>query len=260
MAAFTLPKFAPVHSSSITIFEKPFEKEEEKTDIALVTDMANIAWPGLLAAMSFYLTANLDEDLFQSTMRSYQNFTNVCGVLDLVTPRDAFLTNLCKNSIPIIPLLSSGIMSSSSGSKLNHNNSATSINTTTSLMTNASGNTTAVSFTDLPAQQQQAFANITLNDKNLYSLRVLLNIAMFLSSKLGSSWYLVLETLQITDFLLFNRPTPKGSSNPNTGSTGTTGSLRRTVTGTSISSGTMNPASLTGMHFFFSFAVIYCIY
>ncbi|GAN02041.1 protein MON2 homolog isoform X3 [Mucor ambiguus] len=243
LAGFALSNFSP---GSVI---KQKQEEKETKDVKVVTDMANVAWPGLLAAMSFYLTANLDEELFQSTMRSYQNFTNVCGVLDLVTPRDAFLTNLCKNSIPIIPLLSSGFISSTSNSAtsklLNSNMSSTSIGTVSSAV--ASVNQAAVAFADLPTQQQQALSNITLNDKNLYSLRVLLNITMFLSSVLGSSWYLVLETLQLADFLLFNRPTPKGSSTGpgGSGSAGTasanpatpiTNNLRRTITGSSNTS------------------------
>lgn len=229
LAGFALPKFSPS-------FIKYDELETGKEDLSLVTDMANVAWPGLLAAMSFYLTANLDEELFQNTMRSYQNITNVCGVLNLVTPRDAFLTNLCKNSIPTIPLLSSGFITNNSGatSKNNNNLSNSSLGTAP---TSTAAASTAVSFTELSVQQQQALANITLNEKNLYSLRVLLNITMFLSSALGSSWYLVLETLQLADFLLFNRPVPKGSSvgNVNTSNSVGMNTLRRTMTGSSIS-------------------------
>lgn len=236
LGGFALPRFSPGAVKSTS--DELTKDDAAKKDLSLVTEMANVAWPGLLAAMSFYLTANLDEDLFQSTMRSYQNFTNVCGVLDLVTPRDAFLTNLCRNSIPIIPLLSSGFASASATPTLSKNASTTSIGTTLSL---TGINTAAVSFKDLPVQQQQAIANITLNEKNLYSLRVLLNITMFLSSVLGSSWYLVLETLQLADFLLFNRPIPKGSSTTSavSGAASTT-NLRRTITSTSSTSVSLN--------------------
>lgn len=238
LAGFALPKFSPG-----SVKEQSTELEATKEDLNLVTDMANVAWPGLLAAMSFYLTANLDEELFQSTMRSYQNFTNVCGVLDLVTPRDAFLTNLCKNSIPIIPLLSSGFISNTSGATTAGKNNNGSSNSSLGAVFSA------VSFTDLPVQQQQALANITLNDKNLYSLRVLLNITMFLSSALGSSWYLVLETLQLADFLLFNRPVPKGSSvgGVNTSNSVGVNTLRRTMTGSSTSTLT-NQGNQTRKH------------
>lgn len=236
LGGFALPRFSPGIVKSNP--EEVAKDDTAKKDLSLVTEMANVAWPGLLAAMSFYLTANLDEDLFQSTMRSYQNFTNVCGVLSLVTPRDAFLTNLCRNSIPIIPLLSSGFASASATPTLSKTASTTSIGTTLSLNGN---NAAAISFKELPVQQQQAIANITLNEKNLYSLRVLLNITMFLSSVLGSSWYLVLETLQLADFLLFNRPIPKGSSTTSAASgAASTTNLRRTITSTSTNSVSLN--------------------
>ncbi|ORX54448.1 hypothetical protein DM01DRAFT_1035596 [Hesseltinella vesiculosa] len=200
LAGFTLPRFSSSPSSP-EVSKKAVDK-----DIQLVTEMANAAWPGLLAAMSFFVTADLDQDLFQSTLRSYQNFTNVCGILGLVVPRDAFLTNLCKNAIPSLPAISS-----------------------------KSAN--ATSYSELTVQQQQIIAGISLNEKNLYCLRILLNIAMFLGSVLDTSWYLVLETLQQADFLLLNRPFPKGGANPNPNPANLAPpTLRRTTTNTSTSS------------------------
>ncbi|KAI7900381.1 uncharacterized protein BX663DRAFT_517389 [Cokeromyces recurvatus] len=241
LAGYVLPKFSS-HSINSTLEDELKNNEDNEKDLALVTEMANAAWPGLLAAMSFYLTANLEEELFQCTMKSYQNFTNVCGVLNLVTPRDAFLTNLCKSSIPIIPLLSTGIVSTTSTvpNKVNSNPSSTSIISLSSA--NTTLNAAAISFLDLPIQQQQALANITLNEKNLYSLRILLNITMFLSNTLGSSWYLILETLQLADFFLFNRPTPKGSSigGSNISNPASSNNMRRTVTSSSNSSISIN--------------------
>ncbi|CAM0141230.1 unnamed protein product [Umbelopsis sp. WA50703] len=171
-------------------------------NIALVTDMSTVAWPGLLAAMSFFLSANLDEESFQAVMRSYQNFTNLCGALKLKVPRDAFLTNLCRNAVPNIPIIST------SRSELSVSGSNASLK---------SLSPAALSYSELSAQQQQMLANISLSEKNLYCLRVLLNVALFLGNMLDESWYLILETLQQADFLLFSRPSPKGSSaNPPT--------------------------------------------
>ncbi|CAO3613794.1 unnamed protein product [Cunninghamella blakesleeana] len=234
LAGITLPKISPNNSNNSSntkdkqvttsfIVRDGSEDSNQgpvnaKNDLELVTNLANDAWPGLLAAMSFFITANLDEDLFQSTMRSYQNFTNVCGILGLILPRDAFLTNLCKNAIPSIPSISYNVLHNK-----NTNNSS------------SSNITVGISFSDLTVQQQQIISSITLSDKNLYSLRVLLNITMFLGGVLGSSWYLVLETLQQADFLLYNRPSAKGSSNL---SSYNSPALRRTLTGSSISSGT----------------------
>ncbi|KAF9934507.1 hypothetical protein FBU30_001648 [Linnemannia zychae] len=135
-------------------------KSKEADDIALVTTMAESAWPGLLAAFSFFLGSNLDEELFHNVMRAYQNFTSVCGVMQLIIPRDAFLTSLCKNCLPV-----------------SHGPS--------------SGNTTA---------QDTSVPNIT--DKNMYCLRILLNVAQYLGGTLFDSWYLILETMQQAEHLL----------------------------------------------------------
>lgn len=221
----------PSHDGKVDDSDSP---TSAKKNLALITDMANTAWPGLLAAMSFFLSANLDEELFQSTMRSYQNFTNVCGVLDLVVPRDAFLTNLCKNAVPASPVLSSGLLSSKS------------TGSTTSITTVSTPNL-AVSYSDLPVQQQQLLSSITLSDRNLYSLRVLLNIAMFLGSVLGPSWYLILETLEQADFLLFNRPNPKGAGGSG-GQPSAVQAVRRTLPSSSNASMTSNsPNPAQGM-------------
>ncbi|KAJ2961960.1 hypothetical protein NQZ79_g2896 [Umbelopsis isabellina] len=217
MAGYILPIFANgsnklTESSSISgkddrgnDKETPASSKDDPAvaeNIALVTDMSTVAWPGLLAAMSFFLSANLDEESFQAVMRSYQNFTNLCGALKLKVPRDAFLTNLCRNAVPNIPIIStsrSDLSISGSNASLNKMSPA------------------ALSYSELSAQQQQMLANISLSEKNLYCLRVLLNVALFLGNMLDESWYLILETLQQADFLLFSRPSPKGSSaNPPT--------------------------------------------
>ncbi|RIA83990.1 hypothetical protein C1645_880206 [Glomus cerebriforme] len=151
-------------------------------DILIVTDMANTAWPGLLAAQSFFLTASLDEELFQGVLRAYQNFTIVCGVLQLTTPRDAFLTSLCKGAVP-----PSVIAASLAESKAVHSGGSSS------------------------STGSEGTQGVTLSDGNLSCLKILLNIAQYLGGVLGDSWYLVLETLQLADFILFPKHARGGS-------------------------------------------------
>ncbi|KAG0005765.1 hypothetical protein BGZ65_010239, partial [Modicella reniformis] len=141
-------------------------KTEEADDIALVTIMAESAWPGLLAAFSFFLGSNLDEELFHNIMRAYQNFTSICGVLRLIIPRDAFLTSLCKNCLPVPPALEQRSVALTGNNNL----------------------------------QEAAIPNIT--EKNMYCLRILLNVAQYLGGTLFDSWYLILETMQQAEFLL----------------------------------------------------------
>ncbi|KAF9274166.1 hypothetical protein BGZ68_000897 [Mortierella alpina] len=161
-------------------------KSKEADDIALVTVMAESAWPGLLAAFSFFLGSNLDEELFHNIMRAYQNFTSVCGVLQLNIPRDAFLTSLCKNCLPVPPALEqrSGVPSTSNAS-------------------------------------QEATAP-TITEKNMYCLRILLNVAQYLGGTLFDSWYLILETMQQAEHLLTAK-LHRGSAS---------GQLKKSATGT----------------------------
>ncbi|RHZ78300.1 hypothetical protein Glove_166g199 [Diversispora epigaea] len=153
---------------------KLLEDHPSNKEILLVTEMANTAWPGLLAALSFFLTTNLDEELFSGVLRSFQNFTIVCGVLQLSTPRDAFLTSLSKGAVP-----PSVVTALSAESKAVHTSSGTSGTTNDGSPLN------------------------TLSDRNLSCLKILLNVAQYLGGVLGESWYLILETLQLADLILF---------------------------------------------------------
>ncbi|KAF9430242.1 hypothetical protein BGZ94_007779 [Podila epigama] len=159
-----------ISRSAVAIFPNTntleLSKGKEATDIALVTTMAESAWPGLLAAFSYFLGSNLDEELFHNVMRAYQNFTSVCGVLQLSIPRDAFLTSLCKNCLPVLPALDQRSTSNTS--------------------------TTATPDATIPI----------ISDKNMYSLRILLNVAQYLGGTLFDSWYLILETMQQAEHLL----------------------------------------------------------
>ncbi|CAB4394110.1 unnamed protein product [Rhizophagus irregularis] len=179
------PPQSPTYNQSASFSTTTLQQLESHplyNDILIVTDMANTAWPGLLAAQSFFLTANLDEELFQGVLRAYQNFTIVCGVLQLTTPRDAFLTSLCKGAVP--PSL---IAASLAESKATH-----------------SGGSSSSTGSETPQ-------GVTLSDGNLSCLKILLNIAQYLGGVLGDSWYLVLETLQLADFILFPKHARGGS-------------------------------------------------
>ncbi|KAI8052917.1 guanine nucleotide exchange factor in Golgi transport N-terminal-domain-containing protein [Syncephalis plumigaleata] len=77
------------------IMKEPLDEELEAA-----VAMADTAWPGLLAGLSAYLTTPLDDDLYHLLMKAFRQFSITVGVLGLTTPRNAFLTSLCKNAIP----------------------------------------------------------------------------------------------------------------------------------------------------------------
>ncbi|ORX59158.1 hypothetical protein BCR36DRAFT_317060 [Piromyces finnis] len=96
--------------SSLAQNIKPLLDGDEKVDVNeksvinnvyVVHEMANIAWSGILAAFSFIINLNTDEEIFNDVITGFSQFTIICAILKLSTPRNAFLTLLCKSIIPI---------------------------------------------------------------------------------------------------------------------------------------------------------------
>ena len=47
-----------------------------------------------------YVCCSCDESATEAILKSVQVYTSLCGELGLSTPRDAFITALCKSSLP----------------------------------------------------------------------------------------------------------------------------------------------------------------
>lgn len=62
--------------------------------------MTNASWHGLLAALSLLLDAGQDETARELVLKSHQDFASLCGAMDITVARDAFVTALCKASLP----------------------------------------------------------------------------------------------------------------------------------------------------------------
>ena len=130
-------------------------------NVYVVHDMANAAWSGILAAFSFLFTINTDDDIFDEVLKGFNQFTIICAVLKIITPRNAFLTLLCKTIIPI-----------ESTNKQN----------------------------DITVNKN----NITMNNRNLKCLQSLLEITKTSFSNFDDvTWYLILDTLQAANSLLY---------------------------------------------------------
>jgi len=158
--------------------------------------MLESGWPALLAALSFYISTNLSDELFADVLVAFQSMINVLGVLGLTTPRDAFMTSISKLAVP------SRVVSSLD------------------------------SFQDPPQTPKSAlsvenlglsgltggYVRPGLSERNLACLKVLITSALFLAGSLGSSWFDVLEALQNADYVLTKGVTiqsKKSPTNPN---------------------------------------------
>eukprot|EP01117_Protostelium_nocturnum_P011498 TRINITY_DN4169_c0_g3_i3.p1 TRINITY_DN4169_c0_g3~~TRINITY_DN4169_c0_g3_i3.p1 ORF type:complete len:1577 (+),score=290.08 TRINITY_DN4169_c0_g3_i3:487-5217(+) len=151
----------------IKIYPETVDLVESERNRTICTQMASQAWPTLLASFSLLLEKSNDETLTQDILKAYQSFTHVCGALGLHTPRDAFLTSLCKTTLPKKAL----------------NTSTTSLE--------------AID-TDLPTY---------LTPKNVQSMKALFNIAHCMGGVLLDGWGLVLDTFQQLDRILHSSKT-----------------------------------------------------
>lgn len=154
--------------------------------------MVEHCWPALLAASSTYLNATLDSDNYHTLIRSFQKFTQIAGLLDLATPRDAFLTALGKSAVPLM------------------NTTVASPQTDGQEFGSLAGEFTDSDRDPSPApnnKPRQSRKSIdlslpTLNTRHLLCLRALLNLGIALGPVLQHSWTIILETLQQADLII----------------------------------------------------------
>uniref|UniRef100_A0A3Q1J8N5 Protein MON2 homolog n=1 Tax=Anabas testudineus TaxID=64144 RepID=A0A3Q1J8N5_ANATE len=127
-------------------------------------EMVSACWCGLLAALSLLLDASTDETATENILKAELTMASLCGRLSLVTPRDAFITAICKASLP--PHYALTVLSSN------------------------------------------------LTAKNIQCMRTLLNLAHCNGAVLGTSWQLVLATLQHLVWILGLKPGLGGALKP----------------------------------------------
>ncbi|KAI0595176.1 endosomal peripheral membrane protein [Biscogniauxia sp. FL1348] len=193
----------PVPVNPLTLKDHPLH-----ADVKVCAIIIEECWPAILATCSTFLYAALDSEYYHGLVRAFQKFAHVAGLLQLTTPRDAFLTTLGKAAVPPNVLTAC----------LNSGSSKPSVSTPTtdapnSILGNARGLlsvenlVTPVGAAGERQRQASMDANTipqTLNTRNLLCLRALLNLGIALGPTLSSSWSIVLETLQQADFVLFS--------------------------------------------------------
>ncbi|KAI1260652.1 hypothetical protein F5Y18DRAFT_248348 [Xylariaceae sp. FL1019] len=193
----------PVPVNPLSLKDHPLH-----ADVQTCADIINDCWPAILATCSTFLSAALDSEYYHGLVRAFQKFAHVAGLLQLTTPRDAFLTTLGKAAVP--PNVFTACLNSSSTKPVA---SSPLTETPNSILSNARGLlsvdnlVTPVGAAGERQRQASMDANTAqqaLNTRNLLCLRALLNLGIALGPTLSSSWSIVLETLQQADFILFS--------------------------------------------------------
>ncbi|KAH7028142.1 uncharacterized protein B0I36DRAFT_386015 [Microdochium trichocladiopsis] len=191
----------PVPVNPLTLQDHPLI-----ADIKICAEIIDSCWPAILATCSTFLFSALDSEFYHGLVRAFQKFAHVAGLLQLSTPRDAFLTTLGKAAVP--PNVFSACLNASAAKPP----STLAGEASSSLLNNARGLlsveslVTPVGTAGERQRQSSMDANSTsqaINTRNLLCLRALLNLGIALGPTLNKSWTIVLETLQQADFVLF---------------------------------------------------------
>ncbi|KAF2885713.1 hypothetical protein ILUMI_20486 [Ignelater luminosus] len=178
--------------------------------------LINSSWCGLLAALSPLIEASTDESITENVLKAVQTYGSLCGMLDLQTPRDAFITAICKSSLPphyALTVLNTVTPGVNLRVQRTDNQDIHSQYITPYAETDYRQQVVAVG-TPLPTSSLPVGTHqgpVMLTAKNLQSMRALLNLAHCYGSILGTSWHLVLTTLQHLVWILGLKPSTGGS-------------------------------------------------
>ena len=147
--------------------------------------MVEHCWPALLAASSTYLNATLDSEHYHLLIRSFQKFTQISGLLELATPRDAFLTTLGKHAVPALNNNTVAPTSNRRGTSDDFPDSDHDPSSTSSIH-----------------RASIDVASPVMTTRHLLCLRALLNLGIALGPVLRQSWTIIIETLLHADLVL----------------------------------------------------------
>ncbi|XP_028908969.1 protein MON2 homolog isoform X2 [Ornithorhynchus anatinus] len=183
--------------------------EQELVSRAVWEEMVNACWCGLLAALSLLLDASTDEAATENILKAELTMAALCGKLSLVTSRDAFITAICKGSLP--PHYTLTVLNSSSATLCNKSYSIQGQNVQMISPSSESHQQVVAVGQPLAVQPQ---GTVMLTSKNIQCMRTLLNLAHCHGAVLGTSWQLVLATLQHLVWILGLKPGSGGALKP----------------------------------------------
>ncbi|XP_038067855.1 protein MON2 homolog isoform X2 [Patiria miniata] len=185
-------------------------------------EIVNSSWCGVLAALTLLLDACMEESATESILKSQELYASLCGKLGLTIPRDAFVTSLCKASLPphyALTVLNIAAPQTPSSAQRGHVRSHSRDSLLQSTQgpeggTSESGdgrNQVVAVGTPLATVVGTQQGPVMLTAKNIQCMRAILSLAHCHGSILGTAWHLVLTTLQHLVWILGLKPASGGS-------------------------------------------------
>ncbi|KAH8282390.1 hypothetical protein KR054_007372 [Drosophila jambulina] len=206
------PELHPSHNTAVIT-------EEEHKPLCL--QLVNSSWSGLLSAFIPLVETSIDEATTENILKAMQNYAALCGMLEQLQPRDAFIMAMCRASFPPHYAMSifANTTTQADGELRCHTRSG-SQDLSSQFINNCSGDTgdfrpqivavgTPLPSASLPHSVMQA--PVMLTNKNLQCMRAILFLAHNNGGILGTSWHIVLQTLQHLVWILGLKPSTGGS-------------------------------------------------
>uniref|UniRef100_A0A0K8RZE2 Protein MON2 homolog n=1 Tax=Crotalus horridus TaxID=35024 RepID=A0A0K8RZE2_CROHD len=191
-------------------FHSASDQTDKDTDHRVVwEEMVNACWCGLLAALSLLLDASTDEAATENILKAELTMAALCGKLNLVTSRDAFITAICKGSLP--PHYALTVLNTTSAALSSKSYSIQGQNVQMISPSSESHQQVVAVGQPLALQPQ---GTVMLTSKNIQCMRTLLSLAHCHGAVLGTSWQLVLATLQHLVWILGLKPSIGGALKP----------------------------------------------
>uniref|UniRef100_A0A8C5RB35 Protein MON2 homolog n=1 Tax=Laticauda laticaudata TaxID=8630 RepID=A0A8C5RB35_LATLA len=191
-------------------FHSAFDQTDKDADHRVVwEEMVNACWCGLLAALSLLLDASTDEAATENILKAELTMAALCGKLSLVTSRDAFITAICKGSLP--PHYALTVLNTTSAALSSKSYSIQGQNVQMISPSSESHQQVVAVGQPLALQPQ---GTVMLTSKNIQCMRTLLSLAHCHGAVLGTSWQLVLATLQHLVWILGLKPGIGGALKP----------------------------------------------
>ncbi|XP_022686091.1 protein MON2 homolog isoform X2 [Varroa jacobsoni] len=80
--------------------KSPTTEEEATANQELCIQLVHSSWGGLISVMGLLLETSCDEQITDTLLTCITSYAVLCGQLNMCTPRDAFISAMCKGSLP----------------------------------------------------------------------------------------------------------------------------------------------------------------
>ncbi|XP_017107261.2 protein MON2 homolog [Drosophila bipectinata] len=205
------PELHPSHNTAVIT-------EEEHKPLCL--QLIDSSWSALLSAFIPLVETSIDEATTENILKAMQNYAALCGMLEQLQPRDAFIMAMCRASFPPHYAMSIFANTTQADGDLRCHTRSGSQDLSSHLINNCSGDSgdfrpnvvavgTPLPSASLPHSVMQA--PVMLTNKNLQCMRAILFLAHNNGGILGTSWHIVLQTLQHLVWILGLKPSTGGS-------------------------------------------------